>query len=118
MEERRLAHVGITRARKKLYITMVRYIQARFESHKVENPSIIVKDIIDHFIKNPPFEESDPCRVGRRRRQVIKVKRMDTTWREQCHVNKLWVTQGTEVHPHSLWNFLEEGEQDSQEESQ
>jgi superfamily I DNA/RNA helicase len=33
LEERRLGHVGVTRARKKLYITCIRYLAAKYNSH-------------------------------------------------------------------------------------
>ncbi len=108
LEERRLGHVGATRARKKLYITCIRYLVAKYNSHKVENPSILIEDIINHFIINPPphvgFGPRGP------RRQVVEVIRMPETFRERC-VGRLWFTDGAEAHPHSIWRYLEQQEE-------
>lgn len=115
-EERRLAHVAITRARKQLYIKMIRYVKAKFKSHKVENPSILVQDIVNHFIKIAPAE--DDIFTNPKKRRVIEVIRMPTTWREDDQVRKLWFTPGTKPHPHPLWDFLEAGSAEESEEEE
>jgi len=109
-EETRVAHVGITRARHKLYLTMIRYQKAQYGSYKLENPSELVEEIVNYFFTSSFNPSRDALRqlpasmrVGGAK-NVLEIIQMPPTRREQENVCKIWNPGNNKQHPHPIWS--------------
>jgi superfamily I DNA/RNA helicase len=123
-EERRIAHVGMTRARHKLYLTLVRYQKAKFGSHRLENPSELITELVNYFIIDP-FDSSKHITrqlpSGRRvdaRKEVLEVIIVPRTERESGTVVKVWNPDNRKEyirsHPHAIWADMERALEEQQ----
>lgn len=110
-EERRVAHVGITRARHKLYLTMVRYQKALFGSYRLENPSEFVEELVNYFSISPYNPPRDALRrlpalmQVNGKKNVLEMIHVPSTRREQEDVVKRWNPGNNKEHPHPIWSL-------------